>query len=328
VKVNFVQNDESLFTIISKANNSFCRWDAGQKLLMSTIKALTLNPSLEIPQQLINCFTGILSANDDAAFIAEQLALPSFDEAADLIEQVDPISLVNAINTLTLFLAQGLEQALVNKFKSCALALEQVDICDAEVTANKALKNTCLIYLAALEQHAILVEQQFESSDNMTDSLAALNCAARYNLAKLPSYMDKFESKWQTTALVMDKWFSLGASVRSDDIFEQLNKLINHDLFSIKNPNRARSLIGAFAMNNPKYFHSTTGEGYQFLADKIAELNTINPQVASRLITPLIQFNSFAQPHNRLMQEQLIRLQSLPNLSNDLKEKLDAALTT
>ncbi|PHR81609.1 MAG: aminopeptidase N [Colwellia sp.] len=328
VKVNFAQDDESLFTIISKANNSFCRWDAGQKLLMSTIKALTLDSLFEIPQQLITCFTNILNADDDPAFIAEQLALPSFDEAADLIEQVDPIALVNAINTLTLFLAQGLEQALLAKFKGCESILKQTDICDAEVISNKALKNTCLYYLASLEQHAVLVEYQFESSDNMTDSLAALNCSAKYNLVKFPIYMQKFEQKWKTTPLVMDKWFSLGASLHSDDIFEQLDKLIEHDLFSIKNPNRTRSLIGAFAMNNPKYFHSPTGKGYQFLADKIAELNTINPQVASRLISPLIQFDSFAQQHKLLMQAQLKRLQALPNLSNDLKEKLDAALAT
>ncbi len=326
VKVNFVQDDESLLTIISKANNSFCRWDAGQKLLMSTIKALTLTPSFEIPKQLITCFTGILSANDDAAFIAEQLVLPSFDEAANLIEQVDPISLVNAINTLTLFLAQGLEQALLNKFTYCELVLNQANISDAEVISNKALKNTCLFYLAAMEQHATLVEQQFEASDNMTDSLVALNCSAKYNLAKFSQHMQKFEQKWRTTPLVMDKWFSLAASLHSDEIFEQLNELIKHDLFSIKNPNRTRSLVAAFAMNNPKYFHSSTGKGYKFLADKVAELNTINPQVASRLITPLIQFNSFAQSHKLLMQAQLVRLQALPNLSNDLKEKLDSAL--
>lgn len=328
VKVNFVQDDESLFTIISKANNSFCRWDAGQKLLMSTVKALTLDPLFDIPEQLITCFTGILNGNDDAALIAEQLALPSFDEAADLIEQVDPISLVNALTSLTRFMAQGLEQVLLSKFNHCQQLLNQTDICDADVIANKALKNTCLFYLAAIEQHAILVEQQFDSSDNMTDSLAALNCSAKYNLVEFPLYMKKFEQKWKTTSLVMDKWFSLGASLNSENIFEQLNALIEHDLFSIKNPNRARSLIGAFAMNNPKYFHSPTGKGYEFLADKIAELNTINPQVASRLITPLIQFNSFAQEHKVLMQAQLVRLQGLPNLSNDLKEKLDAALAT
>jgi aminopeptidase N len=206
--------------------------------------------------------------------------------------------------------------------------LNQNDISDAEIIANKALKNTCLFYLASIEQHAILVEQQFTSSDNMTDSLAALNCAAKYNLPEFAAYMQKFEQQWNTTALVMDKWFSLGASLHSEEIFEQLDKLIRHDLFSIKNPNRARSLIGAFAMNNPKYFHSPSGKGYEFLADKIAELNIINPQVASRLITPLIQFNSFADQHKTLMKAQLVRLQALPNLSNDLKEKLDAALAT
>jgi len=328
VKVNFIQDDESLLTIISKANNSFCRWDAGQKLLMSTIKTLTIEPSAQISEKLITCFTEIINANDDPAFIAEQLALPSFDEAADLIEQVDPIKLVSAINTLTLFLAKGLEQTILDKFKLCASALEQSGICNAEIIANKALKNACLHYLACLEQHKPLIEQQFEHSDNMTDSLAALNCSAKFNLENFSLHMQKFEQEWKTTPLVMDKWFSLGASLHSDSIFDELNKLINHELFSIKNPNRVRSLIGAFAMNNPKYFHCPTGRGYQFLADKVAELNTINPQVASRLISPLIQFSSFTQQHSQLMQSQLKRLQTLPNLSNDLKEKLDAALAS
>ena len=326
VKVNFVQDDKSLLTIISKANNSFCRWDAGQKLLMSTIKGLTIDSSFVIPEQLITCFAGILHSNDDAAFIAEQLALPSFDEAADLIEQVDPIKLVNAISMLTLFLANGLEDVLLAKFNACEDILNDANTCEAEVIANKALKNTCLVYLSAIDKHGEIVKQQFASSDNMTDSLAALNCAAKYNLADLPMFMQEFERKWNTTTLVMDKWFSLGASVQTDSIFEQLSALLEHDLFSIKNPNRARSLIGAFAMNNPKYFHSSSGKGYEFLADKVAELNTINPQVASRLITPLMQFNSFANKHSLLMKAQLIRLQGLPDLSNDLKEKLDAAL--
>ena len=327
VKVNFVQEDENLFTIISKSHNSFCRWDAGQTLLMSTIKALTLDSSAQIPEKLITCFADILTSNDEPAFIAEQLVLPSFDEAADLIERVDPISLVNAINTLTQFLAQGLEEVLLSKFKYCESILKQSDITDAEIIANKALKNACLYYLAALNKHDTLVQNQFESSDNMTDSLAALNCAAKYNLVKFPTYMQIFEQKWETTPLVMDKWFSLGASLQSDNIFEELTQLIDHELFSIKNPNRARSLIGAFAMNNPKYFHCSTGKGYEFLANRIEELNAINPQVASRLLSPLMQFNSFAEQHKKLMQVQLNRLQGLPNLSNDLKEKLDAALS-
>lgn len=326
VKVNFNQDDTDLFTIISKANNSFCRWDAGQRLLMSYIKSLTLVPEFVIPVQLLTCFTDILSTNEDAAFIAEQLMLPSFDEAAGMIDQVDPIQLANALQKLSLFIAQGIESNLLAKFRSCQNTLQNTRLTDAEITANKALKNTCLYYLSSLEQHTILVEQQFKDSNNMTDTLAALNSGAKHDLAVFTAQMKIFEYKWQDTALVMDKWFSLSASLVNENIFQQLTALTEHPLFTLKNPNRARSLIGAFAMNNPRYFHCTSGKGYEFLTNNIAELNAINPQVASRLITPLIQFNNFAQPHRDLMKAQLVRLQALPHLSNDLKEKLDASL--
>lgn len=327
IKINFAQNDDELLTIIASAKNSFCRWDAGQKLLMSYLKSLTLMPDFQIPKQLLTCFAEILSANEDAAFIAEQLILPSFDEAADIIDEVDPLALVSAIQTLTLFIAQGLEQALLEKLQDCKTILQNPKLSEVEITSNKALKNICLHYLASLEKHTALVEQQFSESDNMTDSLAALSCSAKYNLSCFTQQMQKFESQWQDTVLVMDKWFSLSATLASEEIFTHLSNLTEHTLFSLKNPNRARSLIGAFAMNNPKYFHCTSGKGYEFLANNVAALNTINPQVASRLITPLIQFNSFGEPHKKLMKAQLVRLQCLPNLSNDLKEKLDASLT-
>jgi aminopeptidase N len=328
VKINFAQDDEDLLTIISKANNSFCRWDAGQKLLMSYIKSLTLNPNFEIPKQLLTCFTTILSSNEDAAFVAEQLLLPSFDEAADSIVQVNPLDLITAIEKLSLFIAKGLESTLLERLNTCQETLKEINISEAKITAQRALKNICLNYLSSLEKYSDLVEHQFNLADNMTDSLSALSCSAKYNLNCFSMQMQQFEQKWHDTSLVMDKWFSLSASLVSDDIFNQLSSLTDHKLFSLKNPNRARSLIGAFAMNNPRYFHCASGKGYQFLANKIAELNTINPQVASRLITPLIQFKGFSQPHSNLMKEQLVKLQALPDLSNDLKEKLDASLTS
>ncbi|GAA6171807.1 aminopeptidase N [Colwellia sp. KU-HH00111] len=327
VKVNFAQDESELLTIISKAENSFCRWDAGQKLLMSYIKSLVITPDFKLPKQLISCFTDILTSTNDAAFIAEQLVLPSFDEAADLIDEVDPVKLADSINTLMLFMAKGLEAPLLKKLQYCQSVITTPGESEAQIVAHKALKNICLYYLSALSQHSSLVEQQFTSSDNMTDSLAALHCGAKHNLAIFGGQMHSFEQQWHDTPLVMDKWFSLSATLNSDEIFAQLERLTQHRLFSLKNPNRVRSLVGAFAMSNPKYFHCSSGKGYTFLANIIAELNTINPQVASRLITPLIQFKSFAKPNQALMKAQLERLQALPSLSNDLKEKLDAALT-
>lgn len=326
VKVNYLQDDESLLSIITSAKNSFCRWDAGQKFLMSIIQGLTLTPGSTPPSQLLNCFSGILSSTEDAAFVAEQLSLPSFDEAADLIEEVDPIALVKAIKSLTLFIAQGLEQQLVKKFESCKLVLAQTNLPEAEITSNRALKNICLSYLSSLPHHEGLVVQQFGCADNMTDSLAALNCSSQNDLSCFNPQMKQFEQHWQETPLVMDKWFALAASQKTEAIFDKLAVLENHTSFSLKNPNRARALLGAFAMNNPGYFHCETGQGYQFLAQNIAKLNDINPQVASRLLTPLIQFKSFAKPNQQLMKAELLKLQALPNLSNDLQEKLTASL--
>jgi len=330
VRLVFEQNDASLLTVMRQADNSFCRWDAGQKLLMSYIQQLTFDSSFVIPVDILTALNEILASNDDRAFIAEQLSLPSFDEAASLMIDVDPIALTRAIGILRDFVAKGTQQQLLACYQAC-----QQNDSSSDAVNNRALKNVCLSYLSSLPQYQYLVAEQYQQAtsnadilqENMTDSLAALTCSAKYNLGELNSQLQHFEKKWQQTTLVMDKWFALSASVVSEDIFAQLAALLAHPQFSLKNPNRARSLIGAFAMNNPKYFHCPTGRGYQFLAVQIAKLNDINPQVASRLITPLIQYKSFAPAYQNLMKAELINLQKLPNLSNDLKEKLDAALS-
>ncbi|PKG84160.1 aminopeptidase N [Colwellia sp. 75C3] len=330
VKLVFDQDDASLLTIMKKAKNSFCRWDAGQKLLMSYIQQLTFDASYVIPEILVNTINEMLNSGGDRAFIAEQLSLPSFDEAASLMVDIDPIALSQAITALATFIAKGAQQQLLVSYQAC----QKKDLPENSVS-NRALKNVCLAYLSLLPECQYLVTEQYQhatnnvdiSQENMTDSLAALTCSAKNNLADLNEQLKHFEQKWQQTTLVMDKWFALNASVVSEDIFSQLANLLEHPQFSLKNPNRARSLIGAFAMNNPKYLHCQTGRGYQFLAEQIAKLNEINPQVASRLITPLIQYKSFSASHQRLMKAELVKLQALPSLSNDLKEKLDAALS-
>ncbi|MBU2871647.1 aminopeptidase N [Colwellia sp. E2M01] len=329
VKLVFDQDDASLLKIMKQADNSFCRWDAGQKLLMSTIHKLAFNSDYVIPNTLLNAINEILQSDEDKAFIAEQISLPSFDEAAGLMIDVAPLALCNAITALSLFIAQGTQQQLLTSFKACQQANGQ------DCVANRSLKNVCLTYLSRLPEYQSLVAEQYQlaannsdvTQENMTDTLAALTCSAKSNLPELSGQLNHFEKKWHDTTLVMDKWFALNASVVSDDIFMQLNELIEHPQFTLKNPNRARSVIGAFAMNNPKYFHCKTGRGYQFLSQQIAKMNDINPQVASRLITPLMQYKNFAAEHQQLMKAELLTLQALPNLSNDLKEKLDAALT-
>lgn len=323
VKTSFSQADQDLQIIMTRATDEFCRWDAGQKLLTTYILQLMQNPILVLPETLYSAFAEILNADISEAFKAEQLMLPSFSELADSIVEVDPIALLNAIENIQQQLSNKLAPLFLKQYKKNI----QADYAnDGKAIGKRALKNVCLSYLTSLNDHQSLVTQQYQSSNNMTDTLAALSCAAKHSHEKLNELMTNFEEKWHDTTLVMDKWFAIQASVDDESIFDNLSKLIEHPLFSLKNPNRARSLIGAFVNNNPRYFHCVTGRGYQFLIDQLIKLNDINPQVASRLITPLIQFKSFDERRQTMIRTKLEQLTEQVELSKDLKEKLDAAL--
>jgi len=323
VKLAINQSDQNLATIIAFGDDEFCRWDAGQQLMINNIKKLVTDESFELPASLLTTYQAIFDAETDNAFKAEQLSLPSFDEVISVIEQVDPIKVVNAIAAVKLFLVKGLTASFEKAYADNQTSLYQYN---GSSVGARALKNVCLSYLSLLSEQQEKVSLQYQASDNMTDTLAALTCSAKHDLSYLDGQLQQFEEKWHDTPLVMDKWFSIVAQQSSENIYSSLDKLLSHSLFSLKNPNRARSLIGNFSVNNPRYFHCLSGQGYQFLAKQIALLNEINPQVASRLITPLIQFKSFDLSRQRLMRTELENLAKLEKLSKDLKEKLDAAL--
>ena len=323
VKLSFHQTDKDLTTIMAFADDEFCRWDAGQQLMLNYIKELVKDETFVLPKNLLTTYQAIFDAKTDNALKAEQLTLPSFDEVIAEIEQVDPIKVVNAISAVKMFLVEGLTECFESAYLKNKAA--QYKYGGNEV-GERALKNVCLSYLSLLDEEQEYVSRQYQASDNMTDTLAALVCSAKNNLSNFDDLLQQFEKKWYATPLVMDKWFSIAAQQSSSDTFNSLDRLLTHPLFSLKNPNRARSLLGNFSVNNPRHFHCASGQGYQFLTKQIALLNEINPQVASRLITPLIQFKSFDLVRQQLMRAELDKLSHLENLSKDLKEKLDAAL--
>jgi aminopeptidase N len=324
VKLSINQKDKDLATIIAFADDEFCRWDACQQLMLNYIIKLVNDADFVLPESLLTTYQAIFDAKTDNALKAEQLSLPSFDEVIAEINHVDPIKVVNAISAVKFFLAKGLTESFEKAF--AYNKAPQYKYGGNEV-GERALKNVCLSYLSLLDKQQVAVSEQFQTSDNMTDTLAALVCSAKNNLPDFDAQLQHFEKKWHDTPLVMDKWFSIAAQQSTTTIFSSLEKLLSHPQFSLKNPNRARSLIGNFSVNNPRYFHCESGLGYKFLAKQVSLLNEINPQVASRLITPLIQFKSFDIARQKLMRTELEELAKLKNLSKDLKEKLDAALT-
>ncbi|WP_448564256.1 aminopeptidase N [Thalassotalea ganghwensis] len=324
VKINYSQTEQALTEIILHAKDDFLKWDAGQKLFTNILQQLLSNSEFVLEGSLLEVLEQVLASNADFAFIAEQLTLPSYHGLIELFKPVDPIALLDARQTLKLFIANGLKDTFSQRYKS--LIREQYAN-DGKSVGERALKNVLLSYLTQLPDYKSLVSEQFGQATNMTDSLAALTSAAAVAHQDFDNLMASFEQQWRDTTLVMDKWFSLQASYQSENIFERLDTFTSHELFSLKNPNRARSLIGAFTQNNPRYFHCKSGRGYQFLTDQVCALDAINPQVASRLITPLIQFDGVDLERQSMMKVQLQRIAQRENLSKDLSEKIDAALS-
>ena len=330
VKLEYKWSDQQLTFLMRHARNDFSRWDAAQSLLATYIK-LNVNrhqqgQPLSLPVHVADAFRAILlDEKIDPALAAEILTLPSATEIAELFDIIDPIAIVAVREALTRTLAAELADeflAIYNANKLDAYRVEHADI------GKRSLRNTCLRYLAFGETELAntLVSKQYHEADNMTDALAALGASVAAELPCRDALMQEYDDKWHQDGLVMDKWFILQATSPAADALSKVRSLLKHRSFTLSNPNRVRSLIGAFASSNPAAFHAEDGSGYQFMVEMLTELNSRNPQVASRLIEPLIRLKRYDEKRQAKMRAALEQLKGLENLSGDLYEKIAKAL--
>ncbi|MDX1434097.1 MAG: aminopeptidase N C-terminal domain-containing protein, partial [Gammaproteobacteria bacterium] len=186
----------------------------------------------------------------------------------------------------------------------------------------RSLKNLCLSYLMELDDAELRgwCMAQFESADNMTDVLAALACFSNADCAEREQAIDAFHARWKHDTLVLDKWFSLQAMSRLPGTLAEVERLMGHPAFDLKNPNKVRALIGAFCHGNQVRFHDAGGAGYRFLADRVIELDPVNPQVAARLMGAFSRWRKFDAARRDLMKNELERILSTPKLSKDVYE--------
>lgn len=328
VKLDYPYTDKQLTFLMAHARNDFARWDAAQMLIGKYVRLNVANwqagNALGLPIEVVDAFRAVLLDEQlDPALAALILTLPKETELAELFDLIDP----DAIRAVREFIRDELVLELNDELRAVyqAHVLPEYRVEHADI-ARRALRNTCLSYLAFAEGADALVRRQYEQADNMTDTLAALSAAVSAELPCRDNLMQHFADKWQHDGLVMDKWFMLQATSPAANVLENVTALMQHPSFSLANPNRTRSLIGAFASGNPSAFHAKDGSGYRFLTDVLVELNSRNPQVASRLIEPLIRLGRYDAERQQLMREQLLRLQKLDNLARDLFEKITKSL--
>ena len=167
---------------------------------------------------------------------------------------------------------------------------------------------------------------QYDSSDNMTDTLAALKGMIIEGFDCASEALAAFEGKWKDDALVMDKWFAMQAIRPSHDTVNQVRKLMDHPAFSIRNPNKVRSLIGAFSHANPTGFLAPDGAGIHFHAEQVIALDAINPQIAARMVSAFNRWKRYDEDRKSLMKAALKRIAAVPGLSPDTSEIVNSAL--
>jgi aminopeptidase N len=323
VKLKIDYRDEDLAFLIRHDNDGFNRWDAALQLVSRIIlrrsgaedaqhRAITL---------LVNAYHELFkNVPQENGLLAELLNLPSESYFAEQMKIIDVESIHYERKKLRQCIAEFLRNPLLKIYKN----YQNFPSYKLDETAQmqRKLKNVGLSYLMLLNHSEIqaLCVTQYQTADNMTDSICALTELVNHNSPESPAFLNDFYKKWQDDPLVICKWFALQARAPHQKTLAKVKELIAHAAFDWKNPNKIRSLIGVFCAENQLQFHQISGEGYRFLTEQVLYLDKLNPQIAARLLRPLTRWKRFDETRRQLMHEQLEQIVKFPGLSVDVYE--------
>jgi aminopeptidase N len=335
VTLEFAYSDADLAFLMAHDSDPFNRWEAGQRLAMRRLQELTAAQQVSSNAHTVTVDPALTDAmratvNDktlDPSFREQVLALPSEIMIAEQMAVIDPRAIHAARQVLRHALAQQLHDDLLAAYQSNRTDGPYSP--DAAAAGRRGLKNIALSYLAELDdaQSHALAQQQCDNADNMTDRLAALAALVNSSAPGKARALARFYEEFNAEPLVIDKWFSLQAMARTADV-AAIRKLAQHPAFTLKNPNRARSLIFSFCNGNPSAFHAADGSGYIFWAEQVIALNAGNPQVAARLARSLDRWRKYAPALQEKMRAALQQVAAAPKLSRDVQEVVSKALAS
>ena len=325
VKLMTPRSVDELCFLMAHDTDEFNRWDAAQTLSTQLMVAQFDQDEIEVNPAFLEAFRKTLTHSSlQPAVIAEILRLPAEGLLADQHDCARPDRIYRVRKAFRIAIATSLHDELVERYH--ALTQSGAYSTAPEEMGQRALRNLCLAYLMSPHRSAIsndvmqLCLDQYHEANNMTDTIAALACLCNTDDPAREAALDNFYQHWHEEALVLDKWFSLQATSELPGTLEHVHTLLGHEKFNIKNPNKVRALIGAFANANPQHFHAANGLGYVFVADRIIELDPLNPQIAARLTSVFSRWSQYDGNRQQHMQQQLRRILDREGLSKDVYE--------
>jgi len=330
--VEYPFTDRELAFLAAHDCDPFNRWEATQRLAVACVlKRLAGGAPADASDVLIAAFANTLDDPGlDPAFKEQVFVLPPEGFICEQLQDVDPA----AVRAVRDSLAADIGRRLAPRWRATYRAMAPSGPFRplATESARRALRNTALAYLvAAGDPGAVeLATSQFEDADNMTDRLAAIVALANSPAPRRDLLLERFATDYADEPLVMDKWFSLQATMHRQPgdpaVLDRVQKLLAHPAFSMKNPNKVRALLGGFCNGNLAEFHRPDGAGYRFWAEQVTTIDRLNPQVAARLARALDRWRKFTADRQAKMREALQQVAGTVNLSRDVAEIVGKAL--
>ncbi len=330
---------DALLILLAHDRDPFNQWEAGQRLMLqSALQAIQQNKDLTgqaiLSESLLEALRNVLRHPElDAAFKDLALTLPSENYIADQLDVVDPQRVHALRETMRLQLATALQADW--HWAWHAHKHHGAYSPDAQSSGRRALAGLAMTMLCVAAVHsgeAVTsgqVYQQFKDAGNMTDRFNALSALVVSGHSLAQDALALFHKMFQHEALVIDKWFALqaGAPDRAGDVLPRVRQLMQHPDFSLRNPNRARSLIFSYCNANPAGFHRADAAGYVYWSEQVLALDAINPQVAARLARAMDRWSRLAEPYRSAAKVAIERVAAKADLSNDVREVIGRALS-
>jgi len=320
-------------------SDAFNRWAAAQRLAMTTIQNMLIDSDTSVDRITLDsiradritiAFEHLLRDGQlDDALKSEALILPSEADIAEAcIAMHNTADNPTRIHSAREHLRRHLADKLRDLFESIYQQRTSASGLDDDAMQQRKFKNVCLSYLATCNDSAAidLTYNQFTHAANMSDQYAALSALSHCDCKERIQALAAFEQQWHNEPNVMDKWFAVQAASSLPDTLAQVQSLMTHPCFDLRNPNKVRALIGTFAMRNPAAFHAEDGSGYTFVANQVLALDQLNPQVASRMVRALMQWKRLESTRSALMRSQLQRIADSAGLSGDVFEIVSKSL--
>lgn len=328
IKLSNDLSPQEKLTLMAYDSDAFNRWDAAQQIACDIMLQLIGSGRSGLIEQYTHALEMSLKDNQlDPALCAELLQLPSAKYIAELVDEIDPHAIYDAREKLKLKIADSLRASFIARYQATQNKTQTFEL-TPQAMGLRALNNACLSYIAVIPSHetSLICADHYWHADNMTDRMGVLGALKNSSSDLKKQLYDDFYKRFEHDNLVLDKWFSLQAVAVTKQGLNALKHLIEHPAFTLKNPNRARSLIGAFAHSGSVIFHQLDGAAYALIADQLLQLDALNPQLAARLAASLIHWNKMVEPLRSKMKACIKTVLSAEGLSADVREILASSM--